>query len=62
VADFVAGHRDRLQNDVVGGEEQIAQPLALEHPEGLHGPRVIPVLRIEKGDEEARVDEDHSRV
>jgi len=54
-----ASERDRLADDVVGGEEQIGQPAAPQALEDGAYPLVVPVVRREQREEEARVDEYH---
>jgi len=62
VTGLVAGHRDRLKDDIVRGEEEGAEALALEFLESADGPSMVVVARIEEGDEKAGVDEDHRRL
>ena len=62
MAGFVAGHRDRLQDDVVGGKELVREPAAREFLEGCSGAGVVLVARVEQRDEEAGVDKDHLRL
>ena len=59
VPGFVAGNRDRFEDDVVGGEENVVELASLEFLERFHGPAVALVARVEQRDEEAGVDEDH---
>jgi hypothetical protein len=50
---------DRLEDDVVGGEEDIRKPATLQGLEDLERAVVVGVVFGEQGEEEARVDEDH---
>jgi hypothetical protein len=51
--------RDRLEDDVVGGDEDVRKPPALQGLEDFERAVVIGVVFGEQREEETRVDEDH---
>ena len=59
---LVPGDSDRLEDDVVGGEEDVGEALPLVLLEGRDGAPVVAVLGVEQRHEEARIDEDHRRL
>lgn len=60
VGDPVPRERDRLEDNVVGRDQQFGETAAFEFLEDLDHPVVVRVILGEEGEEEPRVDEDHS--
>jgi hypothetical protein len=60
VRDPVSRERDGLEDDMISRDQQVGEAAALEFAEEIDHPLVMAVGLAEEGEEEARIDEDHS--
>ena len=55
-----AHERDGFGDDMVGGQQEVGEPLSTVRLEDFVDARVVLVVRADVGEEEARIEEDHS--